>query len=203
MKKKHLILGSIFIMVIMPLHAQLSFGVRGGFNTSTVKLSDNNVSGYELNYDKGNFGYHFGVMGQLKVLGVFIQPELLFTTTKSSLAVKHLGKTTYGDQNFYKLDLPVIVGVKLGPLKLQAGPVASAPLGTKSQVLDDIGLSQKLKGATVGFQAGAGLQLSSLLLDIKYEGNLSKLGDGMTINSQQVNFDQRVSQVIFSIGYLF
>ena len=203
MKKKHLILCTIFVLAVMPLQAQLSFGVRGGFNTSKVKLSDNIINGYELDYDKGNYGYHFGVIGQLKVLALFVQPELLFTTTKSSLKVIYQGKASYGDQNFYKLDLPVIVGVKLGPLKLQAGPVASTPLGTKSKVLDQVGLSQRLKGATVGFQAGAGLQLSKLLLDVKYEGNLSKLGDGMIINGQQINFDQRVSQVILSIGYLF
>ena len=205
MKKRFLILLVLSLLMVFPLQGQLSFGIRGGFNNSNVKLSDYSTSSFEIDYGKANYGYHFGVMGQLKLLGAFIQPELLFTTTKNSLAFKdHLrNMTTYGDVRYHRLDLPVMLGVKFGPLKLQAGPIASVLLNSKSDVLKQAGVQQNLNSATVGFQAGIGLELSSLLLDLKYEGNLSKLGDGMVINGTTVNFDQRVNQIILSIGYLF
>jgi hypothetical protein len=109
----------------------------------------------------------------------------------------------FGKQKFYKLDLPVIVGVKVGPLKLQAGPVGTMVIKSKSDLLDKYNLQETFRGATFGYQAGLGLELSSLLVDVKYEGNLSKLGDGVEIAGQNFNFDQRMHQWIFSVGFLF
>ncbi|MGD2034641.1 MAG: porin family protein [Bacteroidales bacterium] len=199
---------AIFIMALLvwaPGQAQLKFGIRGGINASRVKLKEFDNPDYRLDYESGQVGFHFGGIAQLKMGMVFIQPELLFTNVKTDVSVQRTsgGETWIGKQSFNKLDLPVIAGVKIGPLKLQAGPVASVVLNSKSNVLDDRGIDQSTKGATIGYQAGVGLQLGSLLVDVKYEGNLSKLGDGVTIGGQDFNFDQRLNQIIFSIGFLF
>jgi hypothetical protein len=42
-----------------------------------------------------------------------------------------------------------------------------------------------------------------LAVDLRYEGSLSKLGDGMTIGGQKCNFDSRISQWVFGVGYWF
>jgi hypothetical protein len=201
---------AIFTVILLCMaqfsEAQIKFGIRGGINSARVKLKDFYSQDYKLEYAKGDPGYHFGVMSQIKLLGIFVQPEILFTTAKNDVQITDLvngSDPDPGKQKFYKLDVPVIVGYKLGPLKLQAGPVGTFMLGSKSPLLDKYNMEQNFKGATFGFQAGVGLELSSLLVDVKYEGNLSRLGDGVNIGGEQFNFDQRMSQWIFSIGYLF
>jgi hypothetical protein len=201
----------IFILLALLLSASLSgqhvrFGIRGGINSSHIKLNDFTGSNFELEYAKGHeIGYHFGVMSQIKVLGFYVQPELLFTTAKNDIRVTNTIRHTFeiGSQNFYKIDVPVLAGVKLGPLKLQAGPVATMALGTRIRDINEIELQQSFKGLTFGYQAGVGLELSSLLIDVKYEGNLSKLGDAVEIGNTRYNFDQRMSQWILSLGFLF
>lgn len=186
--------------------SQIKFGIRGGINSSNMKIKDFTGDDYKLEYNTGQFGYHFGVMGQVKILSAFIQPELLFTVAKYDVKLTNTAtsESEAGTQKFNKLDVPVMAGVKLGVFKLQAGPVATVMINSKSDVLDDHDdFKQKFKTATIGYQAGIGLELSSLLLDLKYEGNLSKFGDGINVGNNSFEFDQRMSQIILSLGFLF
>jgi hypothetical protein len=204
MKTRFLIL--LVILLSASVSAQFKIGIRGGINSSQVKLHDFVASDYNIEYAKGHeIGYHFGVMSQIKLLGFYVQPEILFTTAKNDIRVTNTiyNRVELGSQNFYKLDIPVIAGVKFGPLKLQAGPVATMALGSKFEGLDTYELEQTFKGATFGYQAGVGLELSSLCIDVKYEGNLSQLGDAVQVGNTRYNFDQRLSQWILSIGFLF
>jgi hypothetical protein len=207
MKAKKLILIAVITSFAFSVHAKINIGIRAGISSSTVKLKDYNNADYQLGYKSGDLGYHFGVIGQVKVLKFFVQPELLFSVAKTAVTYKDLTGSNdtlqYGKQAFYKLDLPIMVGIKLRALKLQVGPVVTWQISSKSTLLDKYNINPDLKAATIGYQAGIGLELGSLLLDVKYEGSLSKLGAGMNIGGTQVNFDQRMSAWIGSIGYFF
>lgn len=196
-------LGFIFI----PGNAQLKYGIRGGINSAYVRPQEFNNPNYVLEYKSGNIGFHFGAIVQLKLGKFVLQPELLFSTASTDIQLTDLTSSStiseVGEQKFNKLDVPIIAGLKLGPMKLQLGPEASVQLNSKSDLLKENGIDQAYKGATIGYQAGIGLELSSLILDLKYEGNLSKFGDGVNIGDQTFNFDQRMSQLILSIGFLF
>jgi hypothetical protein len=206
MKAKKLILIALITSLAFSVQAKINIGIRAGISSSTVKLKDYNNPDFRLGYKSGDLGYHFGVIGQVKVLKFFVQPELLFSVAKTAVTYKDTGPNAtlqYGKQAFYKLDLPIMVGIKLRALKLQVGPVATWQISSKSTLLDKYNINPDLKAATIGYQAGIGLELGSLLLDVKYEGSLSKLGAGMNIGGNQVNFDQRMSAWIGSIGYFF
>ncbi len=209
--KNRIIASLLFIFCMLSLNAQFSFGIRGGINSSNIKLNDFDGGIYQLDYARGALGFHIGAMAQIKLMSVFIQPELLFTRTKNDVSIKTFnsidfewGEPVFGEQRFNKIDIPVIAGVKLGPLKLQAGPVATMMLSSKLLDLpDDYNIGPEYSAVTLGYQAGVGLELANLLVDVKYEGNLSKLGNGVTIAGDSFNFDQRMSQWILSVGFLF
>ncbi len=205
MKYNYIALIVISLLVWAPGQAQIKFGIRGGISSSRVKLKEFDNPEYKLDYNNSQVGFHFGVISQIKISMVVIQPELLFSTARTDLALTEIatGEKQIGKQSFNKLDLPIIAGVIIGPMKLQAGPIASVMLHSKSDLLKDNGIEQSFKGATIGYQAGVGLELGSLLLDVKYEGNLSKFGDGITIAGQDFDFDQRLNQLILSLGFLF
>ncbi|GAH15956.1 unnamed protein product, partial [marine sediment metagenome] len=63
---------------------------------------------------------------------------------------------------------------------------------SKADLFDTAGYEEKYKSATFGYQAGVGIDiLKKVTFDFRYEGNLNKLGDGMTIGGEDFNFDSR------------
>jgi hypothetical protein len=161
-------------------------------------------------------GYHFGVFARIKVLAIFIQPELIFSQTNASIDVSDVNNLwdnfteSTVDIKYNNFDIPVMVGVKLGPLRLNAGPVATFKLSSDPSAANDE-INEMLndftavtKTATFGGQAGVGIDiLKKVTLDVRYEFPLSKLGDDVTIAGQTFKTDQRQSQFIASIGWMF
>ncbi|MBI9068880.1 MAG: PorT family protein [Salinivirgaceae bacterium] len=170
-----------------------------------------------------DMGYHFGAFARVKLLGIFIQPELIFSQTNTTINVMQGDEIKDGtsiineirsssaDIKYTNFDIPIMVGIKLGPARLCAGPVATFKLGNKvgTTAGDEIGamvddFTAVTEKATFGGQAGVGLDiLGKVTLDIRYEFPLSKLGDKVTIDGNSYSTDQRASQFIASIGWMF
>ena len=213
--KKYVLLFSLCIIFGTAANAQLfSFGIKGGLNYSKMKFNEvtipsGGVPGYKLLEDESFQGFHVGLMGRLKVFNVFIQPELLFNTSGGKVLVEDLqgGTTveTVKQVKYNKIDLPVLVGMKFGPARLNVGPVASVVLSTDSELGDIVpDLKPTSKGATFGFQAGAGLDILKIItLDLRYEAGLSKLGDKLTLGGKNYPFDSRDSKFLVSLGFFF
>ncbi len=205
MKVKLLLFAMLFLGVHSLSYADFNYGIRAGVSTvSDVKVQDlTQGTDYILDYAKGDPGFHFGGLAKLQILKFFVQPEVLFSVTRTDLQFHVPGRLTpvIGKQSFRKLDVPVMAGMKFGPFKVQAGPVATMKINTKMDFEDDYTMQQDYKGATFGYQAGIGLELSSLVLDVKYEGSLSRFGTGATFGDHEVEFDQRISQWVLSLGF--
>jgi hypothetical protein len=224
MRIRTILLGIFFLFTACTLHAQLKYGIRGGINSSNIAtdsqylkdLITNNE--YLIDFNTGSLGFHIGGLLQINMSNFFIEPQLLYTSVNND--VKYVQRSwlpatdpdsfgqwqeneDLGRQKLSKVDLPVIFGYRFGPLRVVAGPVGTMIVNTKFVDLDAYNLAQNYKTATIGYQAGIGLELSSLVIDVKYEGNLSSIGDGITIGNKQYNFDQRMSQWILSVGFVF
>jgi hypothetical protein len=194
---------------------QLSFGIKGGLNYSKLAFDDvQNIlsqgSEYNLSQDEMFQGFHVGIQTRLKIFSLFIQPELLFNTSGGKISVEKTSGTQVIQEvksiKYNKIDLPVMVGLKFGPLRVNAGPVASAVLSADSGLGDIIqGIEETSKKATIGFQGGLGLDiLKKLTIDARYEGGLiSKLGDKITVAGTDYSFDSRNPKFILSVGILF
>lgn len=214
--KKHILIFSLTILMATAANAQLfSFGIKGGVNYSKMKFNEiSNLTDAGVNYnlaeDESFQGFHIGLMGRLKVFNVFVQPELLFNTSGGKILVEELQggaitKETVKQVKYNRVDLPVMVGMKFGPARINVGPVASVVLSTNSELSDIVpGLETTSKNATFGFQAGAGLDiLKKLTLDLRYEAGLSKLGDKFTVAGNTYAFDSRDSKFVVSLGFFF
>lgn len=180
-----------------------------------------NISAPSITFTPSSYdmGYHFGAFARVKLLGIFVQPELIFSQTKTTLNIKEQNKEDLAASflestsqiTYTNFDIPVMVGVKLGPLRLNAGPVASFKLGNNSDesATDEINgmvndFTEVTKKATFGGQAGVGLDiLGKVTLDVRYEFPLSKLGDSVKLGDYTYNTDQRASQFLASIGIMF
>ncbi|MFW5700617.1 MAG: outer membrane beta-barrel protein [Cyclobacteriaceae bacterium] len=206
---KRLILITMVALLMAPaLNSQIRMGVRGGINTAYFKASDITTDDYRFTIlNDATIGFHGGVMMQVSFFGLFLQPELLLTSLDSEVRVRDLDQSNAVDrireQSFTKLDFPVLLGKRFGPARVGIGPVGTIMLSTSSE-LGEFGLEEQFNSATFGYQLGVGLDvLKFLALDLKYEGNLSKLGSGVTIGGQEREFDSRSRQFIVSVGIFF
>lgn len=198
----------------------LRFGVKGGVSSTNVKFDKTTINQVNTNEGIKNFvveqgdskmGIHLGLFGRIQIAGLFIQPELLFTHSQGEVILKDVtaSKLYNETQKFNKIDIPVLVGWKFGPARFGIGPVASIMMsekdGLKDRFEDFTGDAESnFKKATFGYQVGIGLDiLKKITLDVRYEGNLSKLGSGITLRGQDFNFDQRNPQFLFSAGIFF
>ncbi|HJX71810.1 MAG TPA: outer membrane beta-barrel protein [Bacteroidales bacterium] len=207
---KKIILTALFLCFIAGTgYSQLKFGFRGGFNWYYVRADDILLENNTLRLtipSKANLGYHFGVVSQISLFNILIQPELLFTSNKNDVLLKdeQTSQTEgFAEQRIYRMDLPVMLGFKIKSFKVGAGPVGTAIIGTKTNLVDISNYEQKFKTLSFGYQLGVGLDFPNISLDLKYEGKLSKFGDKLTFMNRTFDFDQRSSQLIFGIGLFF
>lgn len=208
------------LLVLSAFFAQaqfLTFGVKAGLNSTSLKFDEFNVnvkefSDIKIKPHETKFGYHFGVLARVKVLAVFIQPELLFSSVSSTINIKSSLNDNVNEiakVKFNRIDIPILVGMKFGPARVGLGPVAtfnvSSGTDAKNKFADIIKDYTKVSNtATFGGQVGVGLDiLKKITLDVRYEFGLSKLTKGVKIGNTEYKTDQRQNQFLVSVGYLF
>lgn len=167
-----------------------NWGPRFGLNSASLTISDIDSSVEdELKEGDTKLGFHLGVFGRVQLLGFYIQPELLYTNVQSEIKLGDL----VSEVSINRIDLPVLAGKRfLKVVRIQAGPVFSFPISSEVGEADDV-----YDSVTVGYQAGVGLDLLKLLIDLKYEGSFNNAAD----NIGGFAADQRVSQIILSLGW--
>lgn len=217
---KKLIIILLAVMAFNLANAQfLRFGFKAGVSSTNVKFDDikniessDGLKEYAIKQGDSKMGFHAGLYGRIQLLGLFVQPELLFTHSQGEVVLADVtASQLYTEtQKFNKIDIPVIVGWKFGPARIGVGPVASFMLSESDGLKDKLSsisteaTENNFRKATFGYQIGVGLDiLKKITLDVRYEGNLSKLGNGITLGGKDYKFDQRNPQFIFSAGIFF
>jgi len=202
---RKLILIGLIIIVSAPVFSQVKFGIKAGAETTTVPTYQlgNGDATIEALKD-ASWGYHAGVFLRFGLGGVYLQPEVVFASTSFDYNVTTTDLTELKTQKFNRVSIPVLLGLKLGPLRLMAGPAASIMIGSPKALIDDPDFEQMYKGAVYGYQAGAGIDLGRLTLDVRYAGSLGeKFGDTVTIEGQTFKLDYGQSSLLLSLGWMF
>jgi hypothetical protein len=138
MKQIKKIISTVLVSASLMSFAQVNFGVKANLlyrsdSPSWTSIKNGSTTVYN---DKGknSAGYNFGVSAKIDTpLGIFVQPELYYTTFKNKFTDPLTNTTIEAKNN--RVDLPVLVGYNvLGKmLGIYAGPVASYNLSTDNQ----------------------------------------------------------------------
>ncbi|PZV84656.1 outer membrane protein with beta-barrel domain [Algoriphagus aquaeductus] len=187
---KKIILAAMFLgFFALNVFAQGGFGIKAGLSSTEVDFKNE-----QFVPQGAQTGYHVGVFGRIGAGGFFVQPELLFTQTSG----KFLNDQDQIKAEFNRLDVPVMVGMRFFKLlRLQAGPIASLNINSKLKEAGNTIDNVEFKNATLGYQAGLGIDLGNLSVDAKYEGGLSK----WTENIGNFDTDNRINQWVLSVGF--
>lgn len=199
----------IVALLAFPLasKAQLRFGLRAGIQDN-VRLREVVTDDYKIDYKLGTVGFHFGVTSQLQIWKLFVQPEILFSTNTNSVKLTDINsvgdfKEDVGKETYNKLDVPVLMGLKFDRVRFAVGPVFTANLNSKSDLLSKNGIDYSYNNATVGYQIGVGLEFDRVGLELRYEDNLSDRGTAVNIGNKSWDTDDRASQLMLSVVYYF
>lgn len=211
---KKLIFLSIAVMfVFSTANAQLfQYGIKAGVNFSTLAMEDitgisSGTEVYDLITGESVTGYQAGIMTRINIAMVFVQPEVYFNAVGGVVEqVVENGPTELLDVTFNRVDIPLLVGVKLGPARINAGPVGSAVISSTNELIElaGAGTATLSDNFTWGYQAGIGLDLfKKLAIDARYEGSLSRFGESFEIAGTNYPLDARPTSWIISLGYWF
>lgn len=210
---KKLITIILVVLISIPAFSQLKFGIKAGVSTSslsmgTVKTLTSGTTSYTVDaLTTAKYGFNGGVFMRLTIFGLYIQPELLLDTRTNEYTVKNVQTSVSSivKQNFNKLDIPVMLGIKFGPLRLNAGPSASILINSPKDLIDSPDFKGMYSRMTVGYQAGIGVDLlKTLTFDIRYEGSLKKYQNRIkNLAGTSVNLDDRANAFVFSLGLFF
>jgi len=166
------------------------FGPRLGISNTRIIIQEHKNHFTDVEFV---IGYQGGVMARLQLPIVYLQPELLLvsfgaTLNQQAQAIK---------LKYTKLELPVLVGTSfLGLLRIQAGPTASLLLSAKEGHVDT---KANYKHLSLGYQVGVGLDIWRVMVDLKYEGSLTRFGDKLA----GIQTDHRPQLFILAIGFNF
>ncbi|GAA4447546.1 hypothetical protein GCM10023091_42640 [Ravibacter arvi] len=193
---------------------KFTMGIKGGVNLSKLSMGNFLTTRYDgqgnpyLDYDghtvKDNLQESFdsktGWSGGIYMRfgsGFYVQPEVLVSTKGGRFDIQQNDGPTPTvkqiDYKFSSIDVPLLFGLKGGPFRVNAGPVAMFKIGNNQKIKDAIRYyttsPNAMSEAVFGYQVGAGLDIFGLSLDVRREGTLSN------INSFQVNTGDNSSTV--------
>lgn len=185
----------------------VKFGLKTGISNDKVTAADLKLDHLDgdgvLSIDGAHHGFHFGIYSRIGK-GFYIQPEVLFNSNKVDYSLTEGGFENLFTEKYQKVDVPLLFGIKLGPLRLNGGPVGHFAINSTSDLVHPGGYRQQLEKTTFGGQLGFGLNLGKhLTLDLRWEDSLGKFGDKVTLFGEEYKFDKNHSRLLASIGYTF
>lgn len=191
---------------------QFELGVKLGASSSQLSeqtiFAPNGNDEVEISIADVPYGFHFGLYSRIKIFNIYLEPALLFNSSTVDYNIQEeifdTGVVnTIRSETFNNLDIPLLVGMKFGFFRIQAGPVAHIFISSASELTAIEGYAQKVDEASFGLQGGIGIDILRVRLDFNYETNLSRFGDHITIGGQEFSFDDRPTRFVASMGIKF
>jgi hypothetical protein len=188
--KKYLLSIAMLMAVTIAAKAQFNLGIKGGVNFSKIN-TDNLKSSTTTGYQAGLFARFGG--------NLYLQPELYLGSRGGKFETSN--NNFNSNVKFTTLNLPVLLGGRVVGndkvnLRVMAGPVYSYNLNKNQGFADNFNGAYAdfgdYKKSTLGYQAGAGVDIGAITADLRYEGNLTKIND---------NYGQRPSLWAVSVGF--
>jgi hypothetical protein len=187
--KKYLLSAALLVSICISAKAQFSLGVKGGVDYSTINTNNLNSS--------STAGYQAGAFARIGG-GLYLQPELYLSSSGGQF---NSSNNVYsGNVHFTNLNVPLLLGKRFGAknlnFRIMAGPIYTSVLSQKESFSQNFNVAYtdfgKYKNSTLGFQAGAGIDLGALTADLRYEGGLTNINE---------NYGQRQKLWALSVGF--
>ncbi|MDZ4810450.1 MAG: porin family protein [Bacteroidota bacterium] len=174
---KKVILVFAVLLSAVAVDAQVSFGIKAGFNNSTL-----GGDGADLSGKKSNTGFNFGVMAAIPISTNFVfQPEIMYSANEGM----EFRPTTTSETNYNLnyVNIPLMLKYKSSGFYGEAGPyfgfLTSGKVKTKtSTTTTETDIKDSFDGTDMGVALGTGYVMKSGLgLGVRYNMGLQNIYD--------------------------
>lgn len=182
---KKIVLMTAALMISAVMYGQFTIGPQIGYTASSLSLNGQDI--------KSNIQSNFLLGVFIRAGGkVFLQPELNYLTQGNVFTIQNVGQQTV---NLKSIQVPLSLGFRLINLKVvklsvfggaTANFVVSKDVGVSgaAQATGKYLTPNNFKNANFQYQIGAGLDLATFVIDVKYYGGISDLTNGnVSLNS--------------------
>jgi hypothetical protein len=191
--KKLILVAFAVLMTSAGAFAQFHLGAKAGLNYNTIKAQDHQFD------ESGVIGYQVGVWARVGK-SFYLQPEIYIGSKGSNITFSTGSTTTQEKQKFTTLDVPLLLGTRIGSdklnLRLMAGPSFQFLLADNSSAFSQATNPDfyKYKDFVTNGQIGAGVDLGNISVDLRYEASLQDINK---------NSGQKQSLLHLSLGFKF
>ena len=215
---KKLFLSTLLLAISFGVSAQsFSWGAKVNVGSPNLKIkdiqTDDNIAKL-LDDTDAVLTYQLGVFTRFMFAGIYVQPEAMFSSSKTEMKFENIfdenntSNNVVGEMKLNKLDVPVMIGKRfMKILRINAGPVFSYILsqnigqsGTKEAWNE---INAEYKNATVGLQYGIGVDIAMINVDLRVEKGFQAISENLTIGETSFAADQRLEQIMLSVGMKF
>jgi len=196
MKRISTLLALVLITGMIYAQGPLSFGIKVGMNLASLPTTGSTNSLVSSITSKGMYGYQAGIFLRITIKKIIIQPELYFSLKGGDITYNlskpdsaSLVNSITKKVRLYNVDIPIMFGYNfidnaLFKFRVMAGPVASLNLD-KTISINTAGVHDNLDKTDLNnlmwnLQAGLGIDVWKLTLDVRYEYGLNALNKGTT-----------------------
>ena len=174
--KKRILTLFVALATFATAHAQLlpSFdvGLKAGMNFSSLRSNGNYFD------SSTKAGFLAGAWARVGVLGLHLQPEVYYSMKNTTVTAEGQSQ----ELRFSTIDVPVLLGTKigLGPVgaRIQAGPIFSFIFDKDNFNRPNASQTTNFRDNFAAIAFGAGVDISKLSLDLRYEHGLGDLNRG-------------------------
>lgn len=206
--KRITLLLTCFLLVPWVADAQLlGLGVRLGIGTGNYEFDSVPIEGGTLE-PAGNrvSGYQAAVFLRLSIpTFIYLQPELQLSQRDYIFGIKY-PKTTkeFKDIRTYRLDVPLLLGFKLGNVRLFGGPVWRIGSKQYSKGSGPTPLRVNFDDNSVAAMGGIGVEFDGIFFEVRYTGYMEQTTAQLKVAEQRKTVDvTHDSTVQINFGLFF
>ncbi len=208
MQIKTYLVACLTFIVINNTSAQIELGLRFGISSTNLDVGDIifDNKDTDIKLADAKWGHHLGVYTRIKMLSFYMEPALIFNSSQTNYSVNNYSEdpiATVTEESYLDLNIPILIGTKMGPFRLAAGPVAHVSLDKGSQLFNFDQYGEKTKETSYGYQLGLGLDIWSFRFDLNYENNLGDRSEKVEIFGAEFTNNTNKSRWIASVGIKF
>lgn len=206
--KRFILLWLATLLALVAAEAQvLRFGARVGLNTGAYTFDQITIDRHTIApaIDRSG-GYQVGLMMRLSVPKfVFVQPELdlvvrdyAFALHKPSRVAEHKNIRTL------RLELPVMLGFKIGAARFFGGPVWRIDSHQYYKGEGPTPFEVRFNDNDIAGMAGASIDLDGLFVEVRYMQYLKEITSEITLSGQSADLvvqDDNLFQISFGVMF--
>lgn len=211
-------------------HSTVSFGVKGGFNSTMMFVDAFNIGGIKVSDPQNNYkvGYFASAFMRIHIKRHFIQPEVSYNINQTSVYVDMLPdnveviqENALAKTKMTSLDFPLLYGYKFVDkhpygMALFVGPKIAWTWNKHTKInysgFYQKDINEKIKPLNYSAVFGLAVNISKIFCDFRYEIGLNNISESITYDNQEtpaphnerkMTFKRRRNVLSFSVGVIF